>query len=567
MNRLHTFDELVAQLSIEERLSLLEKIRASSKMISLEPLYLQKDAEVQGVSFEEQYKRQPWLIRILYRIIGLFTSRAAAKVFEDRRVLLMAKSVEAGTLGVFDYRQNHLQGGFFVSLAGLKQAARFFFNVLDTSTGKDRGEFYAILGSLEMGDIHLRLQNECGPRAILASNPNIPPSDLRHAVMQAMDEALQSIPDLKRGLMYHHARSLGYLKDLSCFLFDRFILAFEDSTGGRVCRISATVKELMINLDRILFSLRDPPLPSLFEALFIYELGIKVGEPGFKMDRELESLLDRAEKTLATIRNFNSGVPLTRMIRCITRNLDYFPTQASGGEDWFQIYRGYWKRRLEAELAEYFAQKKHQDIVNSLEDFFGTRLEPLTYVASERNLDGFPLPEAFTLSFLNAFNFILDGKINSVLQPVVLEGEFTRREDKMGITEAYNNIIHVARQIRLLDSKLSSTGEYGKRYMQAKQEPEALPVKRRKMQIIQNDASREAWGIIDRSREGMKKIGAMLEVISSRDLCIEHGRISNFDKLAGKRPAVFTRNVKEAVRSLKQTLKVLNDISEDSKSA
>ena len=127
--------------------------------------------------------------------------------------------------------------------------------------------------------------------------------------------------------------------------------------------------------------------------------------------------------------------------------------------------------------------------------------------------------------------------------------------------------MHAARQIRLLDAKLSSTGEYGKRYMQIKQEPEALPVKRRKMQLIQNDASREAWGIIDRSREGMKMIGSVLEVISSRDTCIEHGRLSNFDKLAGKRPAVFTRNVKEAVRSLKQTLKVLNDISEDSKSA
>jgi len=565
MFRHHTFDKLVSQMSIEERLSLLEKIRASSKMISLEPLYVQKDADVQGISFEEQYKREPWLIRILYRIIGLFTNKAAAKAFEDRRILLMAKNVEAGSLGVFDYRQNHLQGGFFVSLVELKQAARFFSNVLDT--GKDRGAFYAILGSLEMEDIHQRLQNECGPRAILASNPNIRPSDLRHAVMNAMDETLQSIPDMERGIMYHHARSLDYLKDLSSFLFDRFILAFQDSTGGHLCRISATVRELMLNLDKILFSLRDPPLPSLFEALFIYELGAKAGEPEFKMDRELESLLDRAEKALATIRNFNSKIPLTRMIRCVTRNVDYFPTQASGGEDWFKMYRNYWKRQLETELAEYFAQKRHQDIVESLEDFFDTRLEPLTYVASEKNLDGFPLPEAFTLSFLNAFNSILDGKINLVLQPVVMEGEFTRREDKLGLTEAYNNVMHAAGQIRLLDAKLSSTGEYGKRYLQIKQEPEALPVKRRKMQLIQNDASREAWGIIDRSREGMKMIGSVLEVISSRDTCIEHGRLSNFDKLAGKRPAVFTRNVKEAVRSLKQTLKVLNDISEDSKSA
>jgi len=566
MNEYSTLDRLVSQMNDDERFTLLEKIRANP-ILSQEPLRAHRDEDVQGATFEERYRRLSPIVRMLHHIIGLCTGRAAPKVFEDRQVSLLAKNVESSAPGVFDYRQGRLLNGFFVSLIDLKQAARFFYSVLDTGPGKDRGAFYAILGSLEMEDIHLRLQNECGPRAILASNPDIPPSDLRQAVIHAMDETLQSISEMKRGIMYYHARSLEHLKDLSCFLFDRFILLFQDSSARRTCRITPPVKELMLKLDKILSSLRDPPSAALLESLFVYELEAGVGKAGFDVESETESLLNQAGEAIAVIRHFNRRVPLTRILRCVTRNSEYFPVRESGGEDWFQMYRNYWKRQLEAELAEYFAQKRHRDIVESLEDFFGTRMEPLANVASEKNPGGFPLPEAFTLSFLNAFYSVINGKIRHVLELIVMEGEFTRQDDKVSITTAYNDFMYTAGHIQVLDGKLAPNGEYGKRYEQARDEPEALPVKRRKIQIIQSDASKEAWGIIERSHGSMKRIGAMLESISSSGMNIEYGGLSNFDRLAGKKPAVFVKNVKEAIHSLKQAVKVLNDITEAGKTA
>ena len=564
MNENSTLDRLVSQMNADERVTLLEKIRANPTL-SQEPLRAYRDEDVQGITFGDRYRRLSPIVRMFHHIVGLCTGRTAAEVFEDRQILLLAKSVEASAPGVFDYRQGRLLKGFFASLIDLKRAARFFYNVLDTGPGKDRGAFYAILGSLEMEDIHLRLQNECGPRAILASNPGIPPSDLRQAVIHAMDETLQSISDTKRGVMYHHARSLGHLKDLSCFLFDRFILLFQDSSAGRTCRITPPVKDLMLKLDKVLSSLRDPPSAALLESFFVYELEAGTGKAGFDMESETESLLNKAGEALAVIRHFNRKVPLTRMLRCVTRNSEYFPARESGGEDWFQMYRNYWKRQLEAELAEYFSQKRHRDIVESLEDFFDTRLEPLANVASEKNPGGFPLPEAFTLSFLNAFHSVLNGKIRRVLEPVVMEGEFKRQEDKTSVTMAYNDFMYIAGHIQALDGKLAPTGEYGKRYEQARDEPESLPVKRRKIQIIQSDASKEAWGIIERSHEGMKRIGAMLESISGSDINIECGGLSNFDRLAGKKPAAFVRDIKEAIRSLRQAVKVLSDIIEAGK--
>ncbi|MCL2194200.1 MAG: DUF5312 domain-containing protein, partial [Treponema sp.] len=167
MNENSTLDRLVSQISADERSTLLEKIRANPTL-SQEPLRTHRDEDVQGATFEERYRRLSPIVRMLHHIVGLCTGRAAAKVFEDRQISLLAKNVEGSAPGVFDHRQGRLLNGFFVSLIELKRAARFFYTVLDTGPGKDRGAFYAILGSLEMEDIHLRLQNECGPRAILA---------------------------------------------------------------------------------------------------------------------------------------------------------------------------------------------------------------------------------------------------------------------------------------------------------------------------------------------------------------------------------------------------------------
>jgi len=546
-------------MSIEERFGLLEKIRKNSA-ISFEPLYMPREEDERRIDFEGLYKELPWFVRLFYFVIGFFSGKTAAKVYENGQMLALGKGIEASAPGVYDYRQNRLSEGFFVLLVELKDAARFFYNVLDTSINKDRGAFYAILGSLEMEEVHRQLQGECNPQAVFRKQPDMLPANLRQATLRAMDETLQLIPESKRSVMYYHARSLNYLKEMSCFLFDRFILAFEGVPGVRFCRINSSVKEMLTNLDNILFSLRDPPTLSLFELLFVYELETRVGETGFDMDKEMEALLSKAEKALATIRSFNTKIPLARIIRCATQSTKYSPTQISGGEDWFQVYRNYWKQQTETALTEYFIEKKYQDIIGTLEAFFGTAPPPLDNAASDANGDGFPLPEAFALSFLRAFHSILQGNIHKVLRPIIMEGEFSRREDQMGLTEAYNDLLYTAGHIQTLDAKLAPGGEYGKRYALARKETEALAVKRRKMHSIQNDASKEAWEIIFRSSEGMKKIVVLLEGILSKKPGSEHASLTNFNKLAGKTPVTFTGGIDKVIDNLRLALQVLNDM-------
>ena len=562
MSANQTLNKLVSQMDIEDRLSLLEKIRKNLE-ISSEPLYVSKEGDGQGINFEDQYWELSWFARLLYRIIGAFTGRAAPKAYEHSRMLAMARRIEATAPGVYDYRQDRLLEGFHAALLELKEAARFFYTVLDTSINNDRGAFYAILGSLEMGPTHERLQNDCTPLAVMARDPDLQPSGVKQAVLRAMEDALQQIPESKRGAMYYHARSLGYLRELSCFLFDRFLLGFAESpAGGHRCPTNVQVKEMLCRLDDILFSLRDPPAVSLLESLFVYDLETRVGEPGFDMDREMAQLLETAGKSLATIRGFNTKIPLTRIIRCVARNPEYLPAQIGGGEDWFQVYRGYWKQQIEDSLAEYSAQKKRQDIIDSLDSFFDERPEPLANAASEAAEGGFPLQEAFALSFLKAFHAVLQARVNNVLRPILVDGEFSRREDRVGLTESYNDVMFVAARVQVLDDKIAPEGELGKRYSLAKQETDTLAGRRRKMQITQNDASKEAWDIIARASDGMKKMAFLLEgILAKAPPTGDNVCLTNYDKLSKKNPVAFVDGIRSVIDIVSQGVKVLDDIS------
>ena len=42
--------------------------------------------------------------------------------------------------------------------------------------------------------------------------------------------------------------------------------------------------------------------------------------------------LSEAEKALEKIREFNDGVPLVTIIKCITQNINYIPKQVGGGD-------------------------------------------------------------------------------------------------------------------------------------------------------------------------------------------------------------------------------------------
>jgi hypothetical protein len=125
----------------------------------------------------------------------------------------------------------------------------------------------------------------------------------------------------------------------------------------------------------------------------------------------------------------------------------------------------------------------------------------LENMSSDQNPSGMSIKGNYCLSFLQTFySVVFMGEINKQLRPILIDGEFLSKENKTEFTESYNNLIKLEHLIKRYDRNISEEGDYGKRYSQAKNEMLALPVKRRKIQIVLEEASHEAERIIEQTK-------------------------------------------------------------------
>jgi hypothetical protein len=555
-----TLTRLVSELTLEERKNFLEKLKSQSNLSS-EPLYEVKEEEA-VFKIEEQYVQLPWYYRVIYFILSFFKGKSPIKIFEDSQVARVGREIEGYSPGLYDYQRSYLLSEFYQALLELKEAARFFFTALDVSVGRDKGSFYVFLGSLEMEETHRRLQSGMDPYSIAEKSPEASEAELRQMAFRVMEDAFAAITGEQRNAMYYNARSLHCLRELSSFLFDRILMAFgfEPTASGQVCSVNV-VREMLQSLNNILFSLQTPPPLPLLESLFVFLLQEKAGEPGFDINQEMRSLLSRAENALVTIRTFNNRVPLTLILRCANRDMSLSPQPVSGGEDWFLVYREYWKRHIEIQFAEFIRLRRHQDLVNSFRYFLkGANLKLLDNVVSETNPNGLPIPEAMSLSFLLTFySAVFMNDINKTLRPILIDGEFYKRENRTEFTESYNELIKLEDEIRKFEMNISPAGDYGKRYSLAKQDMSSLSIKRRKIQLVLQDASGEAKQIINSARTAIRNMINILNGVLGKDPGGKYDMLGNMAQLAGRGPA-FVNSINDSIQKFQKTLQLLDDI-------
>jgi len=555
------FERLVASLSLNERQSLLEKLKGQSK-ISSELLYARENESVPAIDTETEYANLPWYFHLWYLIMSFFRAKPPVKIFEDHQVAILGNKIEERSPGLYNYQKDMLLPAFHRQMIKLKEAARFFYSALDTSVNRDKGAFFSFLGSLEMIDVHDRLQTETDPHFIVERNPDTPEMDMRQIAFKSMDDALSMVTEEYRNVMYSNARNLNCLKELSSFLFDRVIMAFEHNAyvSGETCTASL-VRELLATLNNILLSLVRVPPMTLLESLFVFILQDRAEEAGFDIGREMRGLLIKAEESLEIIREFNKQVPLTWIIRCSSRRMAYSPKQVSGGEDWFIVYRDFWKRRIESLFSEFMKDRRHRELLNAFRYFLkGNSLKVLGNIKSEANPDGLPVRGAFALSFLMTFySVVFMPDINKILRTILIDGEFQRKENRAEFAEAYNNLIKLEDDIKKFELEISPIGDYGKRYAHARQDMSMLSVRRRKIQLVLDETSQYAEKIQAQVRDAGRSMVNILSGVLGKDTRGRYDGLANLTQLAGK-GSTFLSGVEETIALFQKFIMLMDDI-------
>ncbi|GHU44478.1 hypothetical protein FACS1894190_15890 [Spirochaetia bacterium] len=529
------FERLSSSLTQEDKVKLLEKIKSNTDLS--ERSLIDENTAAPKSNNAVLYGELPWYKKLLYLIIGFFTGKSTMDTFVYSLFSEEGRSIELQYPGMYDFVQGILKQNMQEELKKLKDSARFFYSALDSSFNKDAGAFFVFLGSVEMPNIHRAIVEGTEPSDYAAKHPDLSYKKIKKLAVNYVETQLENITDEQRTVMYQSARSLLCLKQLSSFLFDRLILSFNPIAGepGNVCPVG-NVKNMLLTLNNILFSIKTTPSINLLSSMFVFFMQEHFDEDGFDEDIEMQKYMTRAEKSLDVIRTFNRHVPLTRIIRCIVRDLSYTPSELSGGESWFAQYRETWIENI-AGLFDVFIRERRLEKIDKLFDelFNGYKMESFDGVHGEEDPDGIPVDGVYCINVLLIFHkIVFMPEINIILRPILIDGEFIKADNRTEFTECYNILIKLDDTIKNLMRKIAPGGEYQKRWEQIFLDVQSIPVRRRKTQVIQDEVSAASNKIIRDAHESLIAMKNILKGIIKPSDDGKHDALSNLEKIKGK---------------------------------
>jgi hypothetical protein len=193
--------------------------------------------------------------------------------------------------------------------------------------------------------------------------------------------------------------------------------------------------------------------------------------------------------------------------------------------------------------------------------FGGTELRFLSGAESADSPSGIPFKGAVCLAFLRTFHSVqFLSRLNLVLRPILIDGDFFKKENFTEFSESYDTLYKADGVIRRFEGNISNTGDLGKQYAAAKTDMSSLSVKRHKIQLVENEASEEAKKIIDRIRDAITLMTKVLGGILTKSPDGKFDTLANLADMSGKTDT-FTTGISNTIKTLIKTLELMDKIS------
>jgi hypothetical protein len=557
------FEKLSSTLSRDERFKLLERINTSTD--ASDRLLIPVDNE-NGPSEtpELMYADLPWYKRLWFSILGFFTGKNSLDMFINSKIADIGRNIDLMYPGIFNWQKCLLRQNFQIELKKLKEAARFFYSIFDSAISRNLGSFFVFLGSFEMQELHTKLSEKTFPANFAADNPGFSDTKLRQMAVNYIENEINNISESDRNTMYDNAHTLVCLKQLASYLFDRFIISFNQSQADSELDCPAMpVNGQLMSLNNILFSIKKTPSITLLSTMFMFLLPEREDDYDYDMEKELQKFTSRSEKAIDMIRTFNHRVPITNILRCVTHNTNYMPVELTGGEDWFILFRNSWVENVTHQFTEYIKERlrfKIQEIYNIL--FDDITVEPLENLEGIDSVLEIPIDNIQNLYYLLTFHkTIFMPAINVFIRPILIDGDFIKRENKLEFTEAYNVLIKLDDTIKTLMNRLMLNGDLGKRWKQINMDIQSVTVRRRKTAAILEEINHTADTIILDSQKALVSLKNILDGIINPLKNNSYDSLTNFQKISGKGSS-FKEGLEKGIIKLEQMIALLKKLAE-----
>jgi len=555
------FDTLVAALSSSERRDMLERIRTAAK-VGTEPFFAPEALPQPPTATEESRLAGVGIFgRVILFFRRLFTGKSYIELIVQDELGALAATIENRHPGLIDAKAGLLLEGFAEQLRSLRDAARFFKELLARSVEGDKGAFVAFLISLSLPEVASRLETETDPFA--RADGGVPPAEIRQSVLEAFEEILRSLTDEGRRAMYSDLRSLLFLRRLSGFLFDRLLGLFRPHASGVIAAPFKEARDLVLELGDLLFSMSVPPSTELLEALFVVAERDEFDKGDFDAEASLTSDIAAGAAAIQKVRSFNSRVPLGNIIRMLSEDPDCMPRDLPGGEDWFAILRAFWKERIEARLEDYRLESRNHELATEIAEFIGNvDISPFAHMKRDGLPGSPPMRHELALTLLEGFwQGPFHKEINRPLKIVLVDGDFYRKDNRIEFTDAYGELLRIHERLLALDLLVSPEGDIGKTWNQASTEMLAIPFKRRKLDTIRRGAEDEAEKVILGVAEALGKMARIIKGVLKGEAGGRYDSLQNLSSLDRRSNREFLRSLETVRNRCESAHRLLGEIT------
>jgi len=555
------FDRLAREISRDERRSLLVKI-GDTQDLTEEPMRLDDASSGQQIVLDREFAELSFFARIRIILIGIFTGRSRHKMTEEYLLHKIQRKVERASSGLIDYNRELVSPKMYQSIAKLRSAMDVFRRPLVRAMEGDKPDFYALLGKLEFEDIEIRLENEPDPEKLSNVTPDALPVEVKRQMDSIFDGIMEDIVPDRRRRMSAHTATLARLKTLGRYPYERILNLFPPGEHGAGGPASLNkLKGPLLELGDALHAFKSPPSTTLLETMFLFELQDRISDSDDRLEMEITERMDRAAAALDIVRKINSEIPWTNLLKTLAGDIQYAPRPVTGGDDWFKVFKTFWRERLMIKYRVWSDRKRLSELLRGLTVLWGLDLIPPVsgYRGVEFPDNIQPRHESSFAAIRTLFLDIFQGRLYHALNLVKIDGKFYKKDNRREYDEVFGIFLKIPDKIRGFENRLRPDGEYGIRHAELRREASTGEdtVSRLEDLIIQLD--RESQNLVIPLIGDLKAMARLLKGILAGNGG-SYDTLSNMAEIGGQGNNTFRINLQEVLNIVDNSSNLLTEL-------
>lgn len=458
-NNKGSFERLVAGLSSEDRLAMLNSINHNSEE-NIQFVNTYEEKLEPDTTLHVKLQNESFLYKFFLWLRSVFTKSTVEKLYCDDILSSIAKKINHNHPGLINHKLKLIDYLFYERLQSLKDAADFFkpyMVVID----ENPGEFYVFLSSFVTPVLTEQINQNADPFSLSFSVE--PTMELRNELLHKLDDILMNMNPGIKNTIYSAITSVNWLRSFISLPYIHFLSQFTNVTSNLyTCPYRNAIVDF--NIFASVFSNTCNVGNEILQAIYLFSQRKILNDPVMEknLEKAVKEFMDKALTHFSSIQSFISDVPVTKMGRIINDNYDWSPENLPGVEGWFPSFRVQWKKIIDIRWNEWRKEQKKENLSESLKIDFGLSDFPvIAYRPWLKLWSNVSFNSELTGGFLSWLATEQYNRIIDTLNDVATEGIFYKAENRLEYSEGLNTFTRANKKMLELIDSLAPEGEIG----------------------------------------------------------------------------------------------------------